>query len=305
MSHPSQPWPEEDRGRLTRLAYRMVGTMDDAEDIVQDAYLRWQRADSGDIEQPFSWLAKTVSRLALDHLKSARQQREVYVGPWLPEPIVAGDADPPPDPVELEEDVSFALMIVLDQLPPKERAAFLLHDTLDFDYAELAEALGETRANCRQLVSRARKRLDAERAVFGTPSRTAQKALIAFAQAIRDADGPKLLSLLREDAVLLGDGGGKALTALNPIRGADRISRFYMNVPRKVQQRVGVGQRFTPTPVNGRPALVGRTDGKIDLVVSVVVDRDGRIVRILHMNNPDKLVRANAHIQQHSQICSS
>ncbi len=305
MTKQSQPWPEDERGRLIGLAYRMVGTVADAEDIVQDAYLRWQRADTGAIERPFSWLATTVSRLAIDHMRSARKRREVYVGPWLPEPIIETEADMPIDPVERTEDISFAMMLVLDQLAPKERAAFLLREVFDFGYDELAEALGETQANSRQLVSRARRRLDAEQDTLATPPRTQQKTLIAFAQAIRDADAPKLLSLLREDAVLVGDGGGKALTALNPIHGADRINRFYMNVPKKVQDRIGFGQTFTVARINGRPALIGRTEGKIDLVVSIIVDQAGHIVRILQMNNPDKLERANAHFQKHSQIRSS
>lgn len=293
----SQRWPEEDRNRLTRLAYRMVGTMDDAEDIVQDAYLRWERADTSAIEKPSAWLAKTVSRLSLDFMRSARKRREIYIGPWLPQPVVETGFEPD-DPVEREEDISYALMLVLEELTPKERAAFLLREVFDFDYADLAEALGETQANCRQLVSRARKRLEADRDILATPPRTEQKTLIAFARAVRAADASRLLDLLREDAVLMGDGGGKALTARNPIYGADRISRFYLGVVKKIES----DRTFTLANVNGHPGIVSRTNGTIDMVLSLVVGHDGRITRILHMNNPDKLMRLNAQPRNRKTI---
>jgi RNA polymerase sigma-70 factor, ECF subfamily len=159
-----------------------------------------------------------------------------------------------------------------------------------FNYADLSEALDENQANCRQLVSRARKRIDTEKDTLATPSRTAKKTLVAFAQAIRDADAQRMLALLKEDAVILGDGGGKALNALNPIRGADKISRFYMNVPKKFDQN----STFMPARINGAPGIVGLLYGKIVFVMTAVVDKEGCIMRILHMSNPDKLKRANA-----------
>ncbi|MBX3489316.1 MAG: RNA polymerase sigma factor SigJ [Parvibaculum sp.] len=278
---------ERHRARAFSVAYRIVGSVSDAEDVVQEAWLRWRRIDPATIRNPEAWLVTTTARLGIDTLRAARARRETYVGPWLPEPMVEADAEPTPeDRLALADDVSMALLHVLERLAPEERAAFLLHDAFDYDYGELAALLGKSEAACRQTVSRARRRVHDEHARFDTSAREHARLAAAFGNAIATANPQALIECLSKDVVFYSDGGGKAIAALNPIYGADNVGRFFSGIAKKAQ---GV---FEPRPVtvNGRPGLLLVKDEKLETVLAFAV-ADGRIAAIYAMRNPDKLTR--------------
>jgi len=222
---------ESHRGALTGLAYRMLGSRAEAEDVVQDAYLRWHEADHDAIEEPRRYLGTIVTRLCLDRMKSARARREVYVGQWLPEPVVDEtlDADTAGD---IAHDLSVALMLVLERLSPLERASFLLHDVFGLDFTEVARTLGRGEAACRQLAARARAHIEEARPRFPASREEGARLAAAFAAAAQKGDVASLTKLLAEDAVLYSDGGGKRAAALNPIVGADKILRFLADITR-------------------------------------------------------------------------
>jgi RNA polymerase sigma-70 factor, ECF subfamily len=276
---------EAHRPSLMGLAYRMLGSRAEAEDVVQDAYLRWHAADRAAVAEPRRYLGAVVTRLCLDRMKSAKARREIYVGQWLPEPIVdetfddgaAGD---------LTHDISVALMLVLERLSPLERASFLLHDVFGLDFAEVARALHRSEAACRQLATRARAHIEAGRPRFPASPEEGRRLAAAFQAAIASADSKSLVSLLAEDAVLYSDGGGKRAAALNPIRGADKIVRFFAGVARKNTALAAIAVR--PAIVNGMAGFVlHEDDGSIDTMA--FEHRDGRIVAIYIVRNPDKL----------------
>src|SRR5215204_5838666 len=207
------------------IAYRMLGSVAEAEDVVQEGLLRLHRAEG--VEHPKAFLATVTTRLAIDQLRSARARRETYPGPWLPEPIVT---DSRPD----DDSVSMALLVTLERLSPVERAVFLLHDVFDYGYEEIAEIVGKSRDNCRQLALRARRHIEAERPRFD-PSREARAA--RFFAAIRDGDLEGLVALLAEDAIATGDGGGKAAARSTPLHGAEKIARFMLGLARLAERR--------------------------------------------------------------------
>ena len=276
---------ESHRRALTGLAYRMLGSRAEAEDVVQDAYLRWHQADHAAIEQPRRYLGTVVTRLCLDRMKSAQARREVYVGQWLPEPVVdeALDADTGGD---LAHDLSVALMLLLERLSPLERASFLLHDVFGLDYAEVARALDRGEAACRQLAARARAHVEEGRPRFPASREEGARLAAAFAAASQTGDAGMLMKLLAEDAVLYSDGGGKRAAALNPICGADKILRFLAGIARK-NPSLPVMQWRTAT-VNGLAGFVMREeDGAIDTMA--FEHREGRIVAIYVVRNPEKL----------------
>ena len=278
---------EDERARLVGLAYRMLGSRAEAEDVVQDAWLRWDRTDRAVIRSPAAWLTTAVTRLAIDRLRSARVTRETYVGPWLPEPLVEAADNNHPNPLADDlGDVSMALLLVLERLSPTERAAFLLHDVFDYDYADLASILDRAEPACRKLVSRARTHVRAERPRFEAAADSRAQLLDAFMGAVRDGDLDGLVGLLAEDAVLLSDGGGKTLAALNPIHGADKIARFLLGIASKAPAHVE--QRLVW--VNGEPGLVNIIDGQTHSVFNLAVG-DGRITAVHAVLNPDKLAR--------------
>src|SRR5215469_752689 len=221
---------ERHRPRLFGIAYRMLGSRTDAEDVLQDAYLRWHRGASEDLRSPEAWLVTTVTRLCIDRLRAARTERERYVGPWLPEPLI-GDTAPAADArAELSSSLSIAFLVVLEQLEPDERAAFLLHEVFDTDYAEIAEILGKSEAACRQMVSRARKRVHEQRPRAQVSDAARRSLLERFAQAIQAQDKTALLELIAETATWTSDGGGKTRAALKVIRGRERVVRFVLGV---------------------------------------------------------------------------
>src|SRR5215475_8765887 len=216
---------EAHRRALVGLAYRMLGSRAEAEDAVQDAYLRWHAADRTAIREPRRFLGTVVARLCLDRMKSAKVRREIYVGQWLPEPVVDERFDDDSD--ELSHDISVALMLLLERLSPLERASFLLHDVFGLDFAEVARTLGRNEAACRQLAARARTHIEAGRPRFAPSPEEGRRLAAAFQAAPTSADTKALVRLLADDAVLYTDGGGKRVAALNPIRGADKIARFF------------------------------------------------------------------------------
>jgi RNA polymerase sigma-70 factor, ECF subfamily len=276
---------ESHRRALTGLAYRMLGSRAEAEDVVQDAYLRWHGADHAAIEQPRRYLGTVVARLCLDRMKSAQARREVYVGQWLPEPVVdeALDADGAGD---LAHDLSVALMLVLERLSPLERASFLLHDVFGLDFAEVGRTLDRGEAACRQLAARARAHIEEGRPRFPASREEGVRLAAAFAAATQSGDAGILMKLLAEDAVLYSDGGGKRAAALNPIYGADKILRFLVGVARKNPELPAM--QWRAATVNGLAGFVMREEGgAIDTIA--FEHHDGRIVAIYVVRNPEKL----------------
>lgn len=273
------------RPRLFGIAYRMLGSRTEAEDIVQDAYLRWHAADRTAIEQPRRYLGTVVTRLCLDRMKSAQARREVYVGQWLPEPVVDEDFDGE-RAVDLAHDISVALMLLLERLSPLERASFLLHDVFGLDFTEIARVLDRGEAACRQLAARARVHIEASRPRFPASREDGDRLAAAFQAAMTSGDTQAFAQILAEDAVLYTDGGGKRVAALNPIRGADQILRFFAGIARKNPALAAMSAR--PATVNGQPGFVLReSDGSIDTMA--LECRHGRIVAIYVIRNPEKL----------------
>ncbi len=275
------------RGRLQGLAYRMLGSRADAEDIVQDAYLRVSQADHDGIRDAEAFLFTTVTRLCLDQLKSARARREVYVSPWLPEPILDADGLSPETAAEVADDLSFALLLTLEKLSAPERAAFLLHDVFDSSYAHVAETLGKSEAACRQLAARARRAVKSARPSRPAPAETHQALLTKFVEAAATGDASRLEALLTADVVAYSDGGGVKVAARRPVYGADRVAQFFASLNRKFRNAGGVAEVEFAT-INGAPGLVVRLDGEFDHTMSIDV-RDGQIAAIYVVRNPHKL----------------
>ncbi|MBT9444864.1 MAG: RNA polymerase sigma factor SigJ [Hyphomonadaceae bacterium] len=272
------------RSRLMGLAYRMLSSRAEAEDVLQDAYLRFSGAKHVDNAEAF--LVTTVTRLCLDRLKSARARREIYVGPWLPEPVFDAGALSPHAATELADDLSFALLLTLERLTPVERAAFLLHDVFGAPFADVAHTLERSEEACRQIASRARRAVREGHPRRDTDPAARTRLLAAFADAIASGDVARLTALLRADAVAITDGGGVKRAALNPIRGADRVARFFIGLMRKF----GGGFRVEPRTINGALGLVLFLDDMIDQTLSIESDGE-RIIAIYAVRNPEKLAR--------------
>ncbi|MFB9962507.1 RNA polymerase sigma factor SigJ [Sinosporangium siamense] len=271
------------RPRLVGVAYGLLGSLGEAEDVVQEAWLRLCRTAYADIEDVTGWLVVTVSRLALDVLRSARVRREEYVGPWLPEPVLE-DGDPA-DRVTLDESMSMAMLVVLESLSPAERTAFVLHDVFGLTFAEVGQVVGRTPAACRQLAARARGHVRGRAPRFAVDQDEHRKVVDAFAGACAGEDLRALLSLLDPDVVLRSDGGGLAKAARRPLHGPDRVSRFLVGVVRRYTSRQLV---LAPTSVNGWAGLCGTRDGRLKFVIGLAV-ADGRITEIYMVTNPEKL----------------
>jgi RNA polymerase sigma-70 factor, ECF subfamily len=277
--------PEELRPLLFSLAYRMVGSVGEAEDLVQEAFIRFHREDA--VEAPKAFLTTVLTRLAIDHLRSARVRREAYVGAWLPEPIVTvGGAA---EEVEDDETLSLAFLALLERLTPVERAVYVLHDLFGYAHGEIAEVVGKSSANCRQILVRARRHVDAGRPRF-EPSRERRQALLdRFLAAVRVGDVDALVGMLAADAVHYADGGGKAAATPKPIYGADKIGRLWA----KLGTERGP-YTLRPIDVNGQPGVAGLApDGTLLAVITLDV-ADDRVQAVRAVVNPDKLVRATA-----------
>ena len=271
---------DELRPLLFSIAYRMTGARADAEDAIQETYMRWQAADRAPIQSPKAFLTTVISRVCLDLLKSSHRKREVYVGSWLPEPMVG----PATEPVELMESLSLAFLHLLESLTPSERVAFLMHDVFDASYGEVAEVLETSGANARQLASRAREHLRGRRPKARVKREKHQELLWAFVRACAEGDASALFGLLKQDAVLYSDGGGKVQAAINPIYGADRIVRFILGLHKK-----GIGElRGFAVEVNGAPGAAVTRDGAPYLIHAVEVEGD-RIRTVYYVMNPEKI----------------
>jgi RNA polymerase sigma-70 factor, ECF subfamily len=258
------------------IAYRMLGSVAEAEDVVQEGLLRLHSAEG--VEHPKAFVATVVTRLAIDQLRSARARRETYPGPWLPEPIVT---DSRPD----DDSVSMALLVTLESLTPVERAVFLLHDVFDYGYDEIGEIVGKSRENCRQLAVRARRHVEGRRTRFEA-SREQREALAArFFAAVRDGDLDGLVSLLAEDAVITGDGGGKAAARPTPLHGGEKVARFLLGLMRLAERRA---YSFDFVEVNGQPGALIYEDGAVAGAMTLDVV-DGRVAAVRSVVNPDKL----------------
>ena len=274
------------RPLLFSIAYRMLGSVADAEDVVQDAYLRWLEAPEAEVRAPRAYLATIVTRLSINRLRSARNQRESYVGPWLPEPLVTEYVPDPSAPVELAESLSMAFLVMLERLSPIERAVLLLHDVFDFEYAEIARIVDKTEPNCRQLLGRAKKHLGAAEARFDADQAQADKLTQRFTHAALAGDMDGLLGVLAEDITLWADGGGKVRgAALRPITGSESVARFVVGV---IQRFVPVERSMRQTRINGQPGFIVYVSGR-PLAALILDIRDGRIRTIYAVGNPDKL----------------
>lgn len=276
---------EEQRAYLRGLAYRMTGSLADAEDVVQDAYLRWNGADADSIREPRAFLTTLVTRLCLDQRKSARVRRETYVGSWLPEPVIDTDQLTADAMTELAQDVSMALMLALERLSPAERAAFLLHDVFGYDHPEVAKMIGKSAAACRKLAERARVHVQASRVRTQPSEEECTRVVVAFLKAVASGDATELGEMLVEDAVIYTDGGGRVPAATNPIYGRDRIVRFMLGVTAKpVPGRRSVRM----AKLNGMPGFLLFLDGTLVQATSFELSPQGVTV-IYSVRNPDKL----------------
>ena len=278
---------EEHRGLLFSIAYRMLGSVADAEDVLQEAFLRWQRASEADIRSPRAFLVTIVSRLCVNHLESARVRRESYVGEWLPEPLVTEPGSDASRVVQVDESVSMALLLLLERLTPAQRAVFLLHEVFDYKHAEIAVVLGLTEANSRQLLRRAQQDVHRTRPRFRPPAGEQRELLERFRQAAGSGDMDRLVSLLSSDVVMHTDGGGRASALRLPIYGPDRVATASVHGLQRLLS-LDVQQRFVE--INGQPGIVSYQDGRPQSVFTVEV-ADGRIEAIYIVTNPEKLSR--------------
>jgi RNA polymerase sigma-70 factor (ECF subfamily) len=275
---------EEQRAHLVRVAYGQLGSLAEAEDVVQDAWLRLQRVDPDEIRDLRAWLTTAVSRLALDALRSARVRRERYVGPWLPEPLVADlDADPA-DRVTLDESVSMALLVVLETLSAAERVAFVLHDVFGYPFDDVAEVLGVSPEAARQQASRARRQVEVGRPRFPATAEQQRDIVAAFAEATVEGDTARLVALLHPDAVMRSDGGGRVIAPRKPVHGAEQVAKVAVGLASKG----GDPSTLRFVDVNGMPGLFARDWDGTATVAAFTVD-DGRIVAIDIVRNPEKL----------------
>lgn len=273
-----------ERSRLLGVAYRMLGSRADAEDVLQDAWLRWSESGSSEVRSTQAWLTTIVTRLCIDRLRSAKARREVYIGPWLPEPLADIDPVTPESKAELASDLSIAFLNLLERLGPEERAALVLHDAFDCDYSDIAAMLGKTPAACRQLVHRARERVTGERRRFQVDEQTRRHMLERFIRAANDGDINGLTSLFAADAQLISDGGGKAVAVRRVLHGAERIARLWMAIFRRNPQ--GIERRIVR--VNGELGLATSFRGNLHSVTTI--DTDGQHIHTYYtMANPDKL----------------
>jgi RNA polymerase sigma-70 factor, ECF subfamily len=271
---------EELRPRLVGVAYGLLGTLTDAEDAVQEAWIRLQRSHGEAIEDLVGWLITTTSRIALDVLRSASKRREAYVGPWLPEPIET--MPDPADSVSFADSLSWAMLVVLETLSPAERASFVLHDVFGLSFDEVGQALGRTAVACRQLASRARAHVEERKPRFDVDAEAHRGVVEAFAEAARSGDLEGLLRLLDPDVVLTSDGGGVVRAVPEPVQGARRIATFLTAAVRQTPDLT-----FRVTAVNGNPALLMVEAGRVSTVIALGI-RDGRIATIDAVRNPHK-----------------
>jgi RNA polymerase sigma-70 factor (ECF subfamily) len=281
---------EAHRPRLFAVAYRMLGSASEAEDVVQDAWLRYAAGDRADLRSPEAFLTTIVTRLCLDRLKSARAAREEYIGPWLPEPIATDNRLQPEQSASLAESLTLAFLVLLETLSPEERAVFLLREVFEYSYAEIGSMLGTTDANCRQLFHRARSRIAERRPRFEVNRADKHELVGRFVSALQAGDAGALTGLLAEDVGFWGDGGGKVVAARHPLFGRDAVVNLLVGI-RRTAPAAGIPLdrvSLDVVDVNNGPAVLVRVDGRLDSVYACEVGR-GRITGIRVVRNPDKL----------------
>lgn len=290
MTTPGVSAFEAHRPRLFAVAYRMLGSASEAEDVVQDAWLRYAAGDRADLRSPEAFLTTIVTRLCLDRLKSARAAREEYIGPWLPEPIATDNRLQPEQSASLAESLTLAFLVLLETLSPEERAVFLLREVFEYSYAEIGSMLGTTDANCRQLFHRARSRIAERRPRFEVNRADKHELVGRFVSALQAGDAGALTGLLAEDVGFWGDGGGKVVAARHPLFGRDAVVNLLVGI-RRTAPAAGIPLdrvSLDVVDVNNGPAVLVRVDGRLDSVYACEVGR-GRITGIRVVRNPDKL----------------
>ena len=275
------------RNLLFTVAYEMLGSAADAEDVLQETWLRWVKVDLGQVRDQRAYLVRITTRQSLDRLRTMRRRREAYVGPWLPEPLLT--APDVAEDVELAESVSMALMLVLETLSPTERAVFVLREAFDVSYDEIAAAVDKSPAAVRQIAHRARRHVDARRPREVVSPSEARAALEALQRALETGDLQRLLDVLAPEVVLIADGGGVKQAALRPVIGAEKVGRLIVGGLGKAEGAL----TGDPTVVNGNPALVVRLDGEFDGVLAIRVE-DARITGLYYVRNPEKLTRVES-----------
>ena len=277
------------RPRLLGIAYRMLGSLAEAEEVVQDAWLRWHQRPEAELESAEAWLVTVTTRLSIDRLRTAKVQRETYAGIWLPEPLLTDAPTTPEQILERADDVSIAFLKLLERLSPEARAAFLLREVFDVDYPAIARMLDKSEAGCRQLVSRARKQLNDERPRYVVPRETHLRLLRAFARALTAGDFDGLKGLLADGAELIGDGGGKVPSFPHPLVGGQRIAQLFLATGLRYRS----AQRVELVNMNGQWGLLRFIDGALESAQAYETDGE-RIVRIHVQRNPEKLARVVA-----------
>jgi RNA polymerase sigma-70 factor, ECF subfamily len=277
---------DQHRSLLFSIAYRMLGSVADAEDMLQETFIRWQQSTDDKIRSPRAFLVTIVSRLCINHLQSARVQREEYVGQWLPEPLITDPGSDPFGIIRVDESLSMAFLVLLERLTPIERAVFLLREVFEYEYSEIAAVLGQNEANCRQILRRARQHVNTVRPRFAAPEQRQNDLLQHFLEAVETGDTERLIGLLSNDVVLHSDGGGKAVAVPNAVRGADKVVRGILGslkrlVPKTLVRRL--------VHINGEPGLVNYLDGKPHSVLTIHAV-GSRIRTIYVVTNPEKLL---------------
>lgn len=276
---------EEHRQLLFGIAYRMLGTVMDAQDMVQNTFLRWQQMAPDHVQSPRAWLTTVITRLCINHLKSARVQRETYIGPWLPEPLVTEHGTQPLEDTPLADSLSLAFLVLLETLTPTERAVFILREVLGCEFSEIASIVSRSEVNCRQILVRARKRVEQRQPRFDASPEQAEKLLHQFDQYVKNGDIENLLNLMANDVVLVSDGGGKARALLRPIYGPEPLARLFVTA----RQKFGSSTEETKMAVvNGLPGFVSFEGDDARRVMAFGI-RDGRIHEFFIVTNPDKL----------------
>lgn len=278
---------------LRRLAYRMLGSVSQAEDAVQETWLRWHAIGPASIDVPQAWLVTTLSRICIDELRSAKHQRELYASPWLPEPLASDDSSDPGMAAERHSDISMAFLLLLERLTPEERVAFLLQEIFDNDYRNIAQIMDKSEPACRQLVHRARQRLRQDKPRFQADATRRQELLQLFAGALFSSDARALLSALAPDVTLISDGGGKVKAASKPVHGPRAVSRLLLGT-RKLQ---AADSYILFREINGEPGIAGyHSDGTLFFIMQIAADQQGGIDGIYIVNNPDKLAAMQAGV---------
>lgn len=275
---------EQHKPELINLAYGMTGNRADARDIVQDAWLRWNRVKPQQIKNPDAYLKTIVSRLCIDRYRSAKNKREQYFGPWLPEPVLGSTLELPDAKVELEDKLTIALLHLLETLSADQRAIYLLHDVFGYTFAEIADLLGKTSAACRKAAQRARTRIQNKDLPDANPAEASRTIINTFIEALRTRDMAKLQALLTKDAIMYSDGGGEAVAAPKPIESLKKVSKFLISIAERNKGRVAV----EPVTVNKKPGFKAFIDGELHSVWSFAI-KEGRISAIFSILNPTKL----------------